>query len=549
MPQAQLRAPRSGTDSVSWEDLVEDSATGGRLTADSRKRFGGGDEGMADQPAPTGDPQRAGVPDGSSADSRSQPDDPAPSSWAGLLQSLGLRREPEEDPQSAAQGSPPPPNAPPPSPSSPPPSPPNGDPGRPVTQTAYPLRPGLRTHGPAQSPPQSQVPVLHHAGAPGSPASPPQGAQQVPATTPRHAREVRPDFTYLPYGAGAAPWSGSDEEWQPGPVDPAAPPEGSTASRRPLLVVALVVMLVLLLLGIGLAVWRILAGISDGGGESPGSSQPILAGGEPGDDLLSALRGQGFSCSQVSVQPTIETCFAGGGPVSQPLRQYAWRVSLQTDDSDVVHRIDASSQSEGGGSVVQQGWTTIVDAAAATVFSDDPAAFRSAVSTDAPMKFGDWSGGVVYHTDTLHSFSFSRSDVTAGFTPGPPLQATATEITARALGWGFSCPPTHSGVSCSRTSRNGIFTIDTYTYRGETKNARLSASTPYGGRLNTHAAQLFLTKAAATMLGSDVATDWLRGRFDGGVYSVVFNGYLLELNPSNYGAGLNFRLRITGFSW
>jgi hypothetical protein len=506
---------------------------------------------MADQQAHTGDPQRAGGPGGPPADPPSQPDDPPPSSWAGLLQSLGLRRaEPDADPQAAAQASPRQPNPPGPGPSSTPPRPPNGDPARPVTQTAHPLQPGLRTHGgPAQSPQQSQVPVLHHAAAPGSPAGPPQGVQQVPASTPGHSREVRPDFTYLPYGAGAAPWSGSDEEWQPGPVDPAAPPDRSTASQRPLLLVALVVMLVLLLLGIGLAVWRILAGIGDGADDSPGSSQPFVAGGEPGDDLLSALRAQGFSCSQVSVQPTVETCFAGGGPVSQPLRQYAWRVSIQTDDSDVVHRIDASSQSDGGGPVVQQGWTTIVDAAAATVFSDDPAAFRSAVSADGPMKFGDWSGGVVYDTSSLHSFSFSRSDVTAGFIPGPPLQATAAEITTRALGWGFSCPPTHSGVSCSRTSRNGVFTIDTYTYRGETQNARLSASTPFGGSINRHAAELFLIRATATMLGSDIATDWLHGKLDGGVYSVVFNGYLLELNPSNYGAGLNFRLRISGFDW
>jgi hypothetical protein len=369
----------------------------------------------------------------------------------------------------------------------------------------------------------------------------------VPAAV--HSREVRPDFTYLPYGAGAAPWSGSDEEWQPGPADPAAPPEGSTASQRPLLVAALVVLLVLLLLGIGLAVWRILASIGDGGGESSGGSQPVLAGGEPGDALLSALRGQGFSCSQVSVQPSVETCFAGGGPVRQPLRQYAWRVSIQTDDADVVQRIDASSRSEGGGAVVQQGWTTIVDAAANTVFSDDPAAFRSAVSSDAPMTFGDWSGGVISDTPSEHSFSFSRSDSAAGFTPGPPLRATAAEITVQALVWGFSCPPTHSGVSCSRTSRNGVFTIDSYTYRGETKNARLSASTPFGGRLNTPAAEVFLTRATATMLGSDVATDWLHGKLDGGVYSTVFNGYLLELNPSNYGAGRNFRLRISGFAW
>ena len=518
---------------------------------------------MADQHAPTGDPQRAGVPDGLSAEPGTPPDDPPPSSWAALLQSLGLRRgdadpdqpsppqqnPPQPDPPApgpAAQGTPAPGSR---SPLSTPPRPPNGDLGRQGTRTAYPLRPGLRTHGPAPRPAQPQVPVLHHAGAPGSPATPSQGAQQVPATTPRHAREVRPDFTYLPYGAGAAPWSGSDEEWQPGPVDPAAPPEGSTGSRRPLLVVALVLVLVLLMLGIGLAVWRILAGIGDVASQGQGNPPQVFAGGEPGDELLSALKAEGFSCSQVSIQPSVVTCFAGGGPVSQPLRQYAWRVSIQTDDSDMVHRIDGSSSSQGGGSVVREGWTTIVDAAAATVFSDDPDAFRAAVSTDAPMEFGDWSGGVLYHTASVHSFSFSRSDVTAGFVPGPALQATAAEIKVRALGWGFSCPPTLSGVSCSRTSRNGVFQIYTYTYRGETKNASLSASTPFGGTLNKRAAELFLERSTATMLGSDVATDWLRGKLDGGVYSVVFNGYLLELNPSNYGAGPNFRLRISGFGW
>jgi hypothetical protein len=310
-------------------------------------------------------------------------------------------------------------------------------------------------------------------------------------------------------------------------------------------VVALVLILLLLILGIGLAVWRILAGLGDGEAQSSGSPQPFASSGEPGSELVSALKAKGFSCSQVSLQPTVETCFAGGGPVSEPLRQYAWRVSIQSDDSDVVQRIDGSSESDGGGTIVQEGWTTIVNTAASTVFSDDPDAFRAAAATDGPTEFGDWSGAVLSNTASLHSFSFRRSDLTSGFTPGPALQATPADIRGRALAWGFSCPPTNSGVSCRRTSRNGVFQIDTY----QTMKASLSASTPFGGQINKHAAQLFLTRSTATMLGSDVATNWLQGKLDGGVYSAVFNGYLLELNPSNYGAGRNFRLRISGFAW
>jgi hypothetical protein len=456
---------------------------------------------MADQQAPTGDPEREGAPDGPSAEFGTPPSETPPSSWAAVLESVGLRR-----------GS---------------------------------LDSGAGTQNPAQS----QVPVLHRAGPPGSSSTSSQVVPQPSAPPPGHAREVRPDFTYLPYGAGAAPWSGSGEEWQPGPLDPAAPPDGSTASRRPWLVVALVLILVLLLLGIGLAVWRILAGLGEGESQSQGSSEPFASSGEPGSELVSALKAEGFTCSQVSVQPTVETCFAGGGPVSEPLRQYAWRVSIQTDESDVVLRIDGSSESDAGGAIVEQGWMTIIDAAAATVFADDPDAFKAAVATDGPTEFGDWSGGLLYDTASVHSFSFRRSELTPGFTPGPPLRATAADIKARALAWGFSCPPTNSGVSCSRTSRNGRFQIDSYTYRGETKNATLSASTPFGGQINMYAAQLFFIRATATMLGSDVATNWLQGRLDGGVYSVVLNGYLLELNPSNYGAGRNFQLTITGFAW
>jgi hypothetical protein len=306
--------------------------------------------------------------------------------------------------------------------------------------------------------------------------------------------------------------------------------------------------LVLLLLGIALAVWRIIAGLDQEAAE-PSGPTPFVAEGASGSDVISALKSQGFTCSQVSAQPMVKTCFKGGGPVPEPLQQYAWRVSLQTDDSDEVQRIDGSSQSDAGGPVVQQGWTTIVNTAAATVFSDDPDAFRSAVSSEGPMEFGDWSGGVQFNTPSEHSFSFSRTDLAAEFTPGPALQATAAEIEARALRWGFSCPPTNSGVSCRRASRNGVFQIDTTTYQGQTNKAVLSATTPFGGQINHFAAQLFLTRSTALMLGSNAATDWLIGKLDGGVYSAVFDGYLLELNPSNYGAGRNFKLVITGFDW
>jgi hypothetical protein len=519
---------------------------------------------MAEQQAPTGDPERAGAAAGSSGEPDVPSSDAPPSSWADVLDSVGLgHKTPDPSPQSPPEAgqpqAPATPSAPPEgaaAPSSPPgatsttsgpsPGPPSPGPTPPPTpngglraQTTSPQGPGP---GP-QSHAQSQVPVLHQAGSPGPPAP------QVPAAAPQQAGDVRPDFTYLPYGAGAAPWSGSDEEWQPGPDEPAPSPDRSTASRRPLLVFALVAILLLLLLGIALAVWRIIAGLGDDEASQPSEPTPFVSSGGSGSDLTSTLKAEGFNCSKVTAQPAVQTCFAGGGPVREPLQQYAWRVSIQTDDSDVVQRIDGSSRSDAGGPVVQRGWTTIVDAAATTVFSDDPDAFRSAVGSEGPMEFGDWSGGVQYNTPSEHSFSFSRNELTSGFTPGPPLQAPASEIEARALSWGFSCPPTHSGVSCRRASRNGVWQIDTTTYRGQTNKAAITASTPFGGHIDEHAAREFLTQSTALMIGSNAATGWLQGKLDGGVYSAVFDRYLLELNPSNYGAGPNFILVITGFDW
>jgi hypothetical protein len=552
---------------------------------------------MAEQQAPTGDPERTGAAAGSSGESDVPSSDAPPSSWADVLDSVGLGHkspDPDPSPQSPPQESQPEadetpsgapeaggtPSGPPEAGGTPSGSPesaasPSGPPQGAATPSGLPAGPPT-TSGPSQGPPspgpptppstpnggmrsqttspqgpgpapqthaQSPVPVLHPAGSPGPPAP------QVPGAAPQQAGDVRPDFTYLPYGAGAAPWSGSDEEWQPGPDEPAPSPDRSTASRRPLLVFALVAILLLLLLGIALAVWRIIAGLDDPETSQPSGPTPFVSSGGSGSDLTSALKEEGFTCSLVTAQPTVQTCFSGGGPVGEPLQQYAWRVSIQTDDSDVVQRIDGSSQSDAGGPVVQRGWTTIVNAAAATVFSDDADAFRSAVSSEGPMEFGDWSGGVQYNTPSEHSFSFSRNELTSGFTPGPALQAPAADIEARALNWGFSCPPTHSGVSCRRASRNGVFQIDTTTYRGQTNKAAITASTPFGGRLNEHAAQEFLTRSTELMIGSNAANGWLRGKLDGGVYSAAFDGYLLELNPSNYGAGRNFILVITGFDW